>query len=143
MQLAFLFLFSSVLQIVKYKDVRLVQMRNPWGSFEWSGAWSDKSKLWRSHEHADKLRSICNFVDADDGTFWMSFEDFSKHFEDVDICVRTSGFKDLALNVHEEMGLLGSCYGCVGGCCSFWFMCRGCNALCCHAPTVDAATVDV
>ena len=25
---------------------RLVCLRNPWGSFEWTGAWGDKSSKW-------------------------------------------------------------------------------------------------
>lgn len=28
------------------KPVRLLQIRNPWGKKEWSGDWSDASKLW-------------------------------------------------------------------------------------------------
>ncbi|KXZ50266.1 hypothetical protein GPECTOR_17g905 [Gonium pectorale] len=28
---------------------QLVKLRNPWGTFEWSGAWSDKSQLWEQH----------------------------------------------------------------------------------------------
>jgi calpain-15 len=31
------------------KEVRLVQIRNPWGKKEWTGDWSDSSKLWTDH----------------------------------------------------------------------------------------------
>merc|ERR1712045_39246 len=40
---------------------RLVQIRNPWGSGEWTGDWGDKSDLWTEHprianalQHTDK-----------------------------------------------------------------------------------------
>ena len=28
------------------EEIRLVQLRNPWGDFEWNGDWSDNSELW-------------------------------------------------------------------------------------------------
>ena len=61
-------------------EVELVQIRNPWGHFEWKGDWGDKSEKW-----TDDLKAELNFVDADDGCFWMSFEDMKKFFSRVQI----------------------------------------------------------
>jgi hypothetical protein len=52
-------------------DVTIVQVRNPWGHYEWKGDWSDKSELW-----TDELKEEVNLVERDDGVFWISFEDF-------------------------------------------------------------------
>ena len=30
----------------KGKEIKLLKLRNPWGSGEWQGDWSDKSELW-------------------------------------------------------------------------------------------------
>lgn len=49
------------------KKFRLVQLRNPWGTFEWKGDWSDQSKLWKKHPNVAKA---VKFVEADDGAFW-------------------------------------------------------------------------
>jgi hypothetical protein len=60
--------------------VKLVQLRNPWGTFEWQGAWSDKSPLWKQNP---KVARAVNHNDADDGAFWMAWPDFIKHFHDL------------------------------------------------------------
>ena len=36
----------SILRLKDVEGFRLVQFRNPWGKFEWKGAWSDSSALW-------------------------------------------------------------------------------------------------
>ena len=61
--------------------ITLVLLRNPWGSFEWKGDWSDASDLW-----TDELKESVGFVDRDDGAFWMSYTDMRKYFTNIDVC---------------------------------------------------------
>lgn len=67
--------------------VRLVQVRNPWGKKEWNGDWSDKSPLWTEHTKAQ-----VNYKNADDGCFWISFEDYDKFFYITTICYYVDTF---------------------------------------------------
>jgi hypothetical protein len=48
---------------------QLINIRNPWGQFEWDGDWSDKSPLW-TPEIIEDVKAV---LDDKDGTFWMSF----------------------------------------------------------------------
>jgi len=61
---------------------KLLNVRNPWGSFEWDGDWADNSPLWTN----DMKRLINPVLDENDGTFWMNFDDFIKNFSGVNIC---------------------------------------------------------
>ena len=61
--------------------VKLVQIRNPWGSHEWNGNWSDKSSCW----DAD-LRRQAGHVVADDGTFFMSIDDYFSSYRYSFVC---------------------------------------------------------
>uniref|UniRef100_A0A8C6LIJ1 Calpain-3 n=1 Tax=Nothobranchius furzeri TaxID=105023 RepID=A0A8C6LIJ1_NOTFU len=76
----------SVTAVDEHKDskVRLVRLRNPWGQVEWNGPWSDNSKEWTtlSKDEKDKLQH----QSAEDGEFWMSFEDFKKNYTKIEIC---------------------------------------------------------
>eukprot|EP00117_Sycon_ciliatum_P006188 scpid39378/ scgid9836/ Calpain-B; Calcium-activated neutral proteinase B; Calpain-B catalytic subunit 1; Calpain-B catalytic subunit 2 len=66
-------------------EVELVRVRNPWGNErEWSGAWSDSSSEWKMIPESDRKEIGLEF--EDDGESWMSFDDFSKHFTDLEIC---------------------------------------------------------
>ncbi|MBN3303416.1 CAN5 protein, partial [Amia calva] len=62
----------------------MIRMRNPWGKTEWNGAWSDGSKEWEKVGSSE--RDAMGITVADDGEFWMAFEDWCKFFTDVDIC---------------------------------------------------------
>ena len=108
----------------------LVQLRNPWGSFEWKGAWSDHSPEWAKHA---KIKRLCRPKDEDDGTFWMAWHDFIDHFDSLNICARTTGVHDLYIDLHEGDGCaqrcLGPTKGCCWGCTKFWCMCKGIRSI--------------
>ena len=66
----------------------LIQLRNPWGSREWQGDYSDSSALWTRElrvaiqaqlaaQQRQSGRSGSSEVklDGNDGIFWMSFSD--------------------------------------------------------------------
>ncbi|KAM8947318.1 calpain-2 catalytic subunit-like [Pelodytes ibericus] len=62
---------------------KLIRIRNPWGEVEWTGAWSDNSNEWNSVDPDDRDRLIKR---CDDGEFWMSFNDFLRHYSRLEIC---------------------------------------------------------
>ena len=78
--------------------VKLVQIRNPWGEYEWNGNWSDNSSCWTS-----ELRNQVGHVRADDGTFFMSLDDFYNLYSYIFICQCYDNYihKDVVVNEHE------------------------------------------
>jgi len=74
---------------------KFVMIRNPWGFKEWSGKWSDNSKMWKEYPDAEKniRKELANRgssiefnLKANDGCFWMSFKDYLKFFYLTSIC---------------------------------------------------------
>uniref|UniRef100_A0A915AKV4 MSP domain-containing protein n=1 Tax=Parascaris univalens TaxID=6257 RepID=A0A915AKV4_PARUN len=63
----------------------ILRIRNPWGNEqEWNGAWSDNSHEWQYVSEQEK-RDM-GLVFSHDGEFWMSFDDFMRYFEKMEIC---------------------------------------------------------
>ncbi|GAB1600396.1 calpain-5-like [Argonauta hians] len=83
---------SGLFGIFNREKMPMVRLRNPWGQCEWKGAFSDGSPEWQKIDKND--RSNIGLTFEDDGEFWMTFEDFCKHFVNVAICrvVNTSIF---------------------------------------------------
>nr|XP_033330562.1 calpain-A isoform X4 [Megalopta genalis] len=69
----------------QFGKIPLLRIRNPWGNeAEWNGPWSDQSPEWRfipDHEK-DELGLTFDM----DGEFWMSFQDFTRYFTQLEIC---------------------------------------------------------
>ena len=124
--------YSLIRVVETAAGFRLVQLRNPWGRFEWTGAWSDASPLWDEHPAVTlELRPERQVAEGktEDGTFWMDFESFCATFTDLECCDRSTGLHDLALSVDSDAGACGPCLGCCHGCVGYWLLCRGCRAL--------------
>ena len=59
----------SIISAVEARGHKLLNIRNPWGNFEWDGDWSDKSELWTR----DMIEAVKPNLDSNDGSFWMNF----------------------------------------------------------------------
>uniref|UniRef100_A0A336LNB6 CSON015267 protein n=1 Tax=Culicoides sonorensis TaxID=179676 RepID=A0A336LNB6_CULSO len=65
--------------------IPLLRLRNPWGNeAEWNGPWSDQSAEWRYI--SDDVKEELGLTFDVDGEFWMSYRDFLKYFDRVEIC---------------------------------------------------------
>ena len=52
---------------------------------------------------------------ADDGIFFMSWDDFLNHYDGVDVCVLSNDMDDIELDLLEDFGVFGPCLGCIIG----------------------------
>ena len=60
-----------------------MQLRNPPGDHkEWKGDWSDNSTMWNTRIK----RKVGYNANADDNTFWMSFDDFCNAYRCLYVC---------------------------------------------------------
>jgi len=100
---------------------KLIRLRNPWGTFEWKGAWADGSKEWKENPI---VRMRLRPKDEDDGSFWMPWDEFSRIYTRVQVCDRSTG-RDLKLDVKEDFGACGVVVGCCAGCTEFCVCCKG------------------
>ncbi|XP_054131482.1 calpain-3 isoform X3 [Melozone crissalis] len=111
--------------LFKGEKIRLVRLRNPWGQVEWNGAWSDKSEVWDSVNEEEKIRLQHKVVE--DGEFWISFQDFMRHFTKLEICNLTPDaldvdkFQTWTVSVNEGRWVRGcSAGGCRNYPDTFW-----------------------
>ena len=70
----------SVLGIYEINKEKVIRLRNPWGTGEFNGEWSDYSSKW-----TEELKKKYNYYEKDDGDFFMGFNDFLKYFVNMGI----------------------------------------------------------
>jgi hypothetical protein len=70
----------TIVQVKSIYGLKLINIRNLWGYFEWTGAWSRRSAFW-----TPDIKDVLN-PNENDGTFWMSYEDFLKYFVALNVC---------------------------------------------------------
>lgn len=116
------------------KVFRLVQLRNPWGCGEWSGDWSDKSDMWAKHP---TVKNELKYTDLDDGSFWMSWEDYVRNWQRVGVVHRTVNIHSLRLHLKDD-SFCAPLQGCAAGCCRFWCCCEGARRLYCPTRSSEA-----
>ena len=80
-------------------EEKLVKLRNPWGNKEWKGDWSDKSPKW-----TPALRRELKVTDRDDGSFWMSLEDFTHFFSFVTVCRLSDNYQYFQFKAKHNKG---------------------------------------
>ena len=59
-----------------------MQLRNPWGTHEWKGKWSDKDPNWEKVSKKEKER-LSYEKNNNNGIFFMPYEDFLKEFSKI------------------------------------------------------------
>lgn len=84
----------SVMNVEELSGNRLVQLRNPWGTFSWKGDWSDNSSNW-----TPELRKMVKGSTHrnHEGIFWISLTDMLKYFDRIDVCKIRDNWRELRL----------------------------------------------
>lgn len=72
--------------------VKLVEMRNPWGSEGYTGPWSDSSDLWTPELRQTVEAATGHGSANDNGIFYMDIDSFKRNFDDTQINQDTTGW---------------------------------------------------
>ena len=100
---------TRIAEIIYYpQNIKIIKCRNPWGRKEYNGAWSDNSKEWKYIN--DPLQKILEYKVADDGEFWMSWNEFKRYFNILEFCYFTINAVEPSAKPNSEWKTI-SCHG--------------------------------
>ena len=77
---------------------RLIRVRNPWGSEDYEGPYSDSD----STKWDPTLQAAVEYVDADDGAFYIDYESFHREFDETTISYDTANLKQSYILVQDD-----------------------------------------
>jgi len=78
--------YTVLRQIQVGEGPKLMEVRNPWAGFEWTGDYSDNSDLW-----TEALKEDYGFSEVrNDGVFFISYDDYFTNFTETFINHDTS-----------------------------------------------------
>jgi len=92
--------FQEIQERNKNEKTFLIRLRNPWGSEEWKGAWSDEDDdHWNDTEQAccfpKTFKNIVGMEKKSDGEFYMNYtEDFLNYFGELEIVWLTPNYME-------------------------------------------------
>jgi len=79
---------------------QLLQLRNPWGSAQWHGAFSPGAAEWTPEARAQLGASTPGVDDSEGGCFWLTVADFARFFAGVQVCRASQGWHHESEDVH-------------------------------------------
>jgi hypothetical protein len=88
--------------------IRLLKLRNPWGSGEWDGAFSDDTPERAEYDEAIKRAFTgegTKEANSRDGTFFMKLEDWIERFTNIFVAVRFPDGQRVQTNAGALAGL--------------------------------------
>ena len=72
---------SAVLKKSNGAEIKLLKMKNMWGTNEWVGDWSDNSSKW-----TQEFKKEVGLEQKQEGIFWISYEDYLQFYTTTHIC---------------------------------------------------------
>jgi len=96
--------------------VNLLLIRNPWGKGEWTGAYNDADVFWTNNP---LVATALGFAKKDDGSFFITDNDFKTYFYNVNYTVDTTNLVRTSwvqIGNADTFGVAGTSTYCGAGC---------------------------
>jgi hypothetical protein len=111
---AYTVLGTKLLKDASGNDIKLVKIRNPWGSEDYRGAYSDNSDKW-----TPALREAAGSVIKNDGEFFMPIDDYKKWCGETYINFNVDNMSRATFLVLDDTNTETRSEGKCGGTCSY------------------------